>query len=199
MTEKALLADFKDKKWNYMVIEGSPLGNTSFLLLFLKNILLGDKTKSGSKFDRLLDSQIRILYLRPEDIGSSDKLSRASMDGISELAQVETIYNEDVFEYRNILRTLQNRQYTHLVIDEVRKKYEDNRMEKFSEIISYCEQSNIKLLVSTTDNRMQKLDYLAYSADLIFNVTPHIIQNIYSMEIEDRNQSQFKKYSLIMK
>lgn len=199
MNGKSLLEDFKNKSWNYMFVEGSPLGNTSFLLLFLKNIILGEKTADGGLIDRLLDDQIQVMYLRTEDIPNNDKISKSVIKDIESLSLIETIFNEDAFEYRNILRTLQNRKYTHLIIDDVRKKYEDNRMEKFMEVLHYCKQSKIKLIVSATDIPHQKLDYLYYDADLIFNVTPYIMQNVYSIEIEDKKSASYKKYALTMR
>jgi len=199
MNEKSLIEDFNKKTWNYMFVEGSPLGNTSFLLLFLKNIILGEKTIEGKIIDRLLDNQIQVMYLRTEEFPNNDKISEFVIKDIESLSLIETLFNEDAFEYRNILKILQNRKYTHLIIDDIRKKYEDNRMEKFMEVLHYCKQSKTKLIVSTTDIPHQKLDYLYYDADLIFKVTPYIMENVYSIGIEDKKSASYKKYALTMR
>lgn len=199
MNDKTLLEDFKNKKWEHLHVEGSRLGNTNFLLLFLKNFILGEKSKDMSSLDRLLDEQIKILYLRSEDIPEKDKSSRDVINEIKSLSHIETIFNEEAFDISNIYKILQNRRYTHLVLDDVRQKYDENPFKHFGEIRDFCLQNKIKILVSTTENRQQRMDYKYFDANLIFTVRPNILQSIYSLQIEDKVQGSYQKYSITMK
>jgi hypothetical protein len=187
---------FKDNDWKYVSIKGSPFGNTSFLMHFIKNVLIGKAAFDSQKINRLLDEQPKILYLRPTDANNADKKLLADVTSVS---LVEYIANEDAFNYRDVLRYLHNRRYTYLIIDEVRLKYDDNRFDKFSEILSYAESAGIKVIVSVTDSRAQNLDYMCAKADIMFDVTSYLTESIYEVMVEDIAARKYQSYTLPMK
>lgn len=201
MNEKKFYEDFKKMDWNFLIIEGSRIGNTSFLLSFIESILFGEDDINFEFINRLLGDQKSIFYLRTEPFKETDKKSQNVINSLMKLSTFETVFNEDAFEYRNLIRLLQNRTYTHLIIDDVRKEYEDNdkRFLKFSEVLSFCSSMNIKVITSVTENRLKKMDYQYGAADVILRVSHDIIQNLYFIDVENKKGAFLKKYSLSIK
>lgn len=189
------IEDFKDADWNYLFVNGSRLGNTSFLARFMKMVLIGEEAFEDKKINRLLDEQAKILYLRSQEPNVADK---KILKELSSVALIEYISSEDIFNYREVLRYLHNRRYTYLIIDEVRQKYSDKRFEKFNEIISYAESQGIKLITSVTEDRQQKLDYCHSQADIVFEVDTLLSMGVYEIIVEDVKNYKTKTYTLTM-
>lgn len=199
MNEQKLNEQLNNIDWKYLFIEGSNLGNTSFIFSFLKKVLFLDKTASSFFLDRLIDQEINILYVRSKQISSDQKKIENTISEISKKAYIQTIFSEEIFDYLQLIRTLCNDRYTHLIIDDVRSNYDQCiPIEKFNEIINFCENEKIKLIVSTTHNRQQKMDYFYFSANLIFSVQPYIFQGIYQIEAEDRTKNKISKFLIEM-
>lgn len=197
-SKQSILDYFKNKKWNYLIIEGSVLGNSSFLLTFIDEILFNENERKGILLKRLISGEENILYVRSESFLEKDTVSSLLISSIEKVSLIEKIFNKEAFDYRNIIRMLQNRRYSYLIMDDIRKDDSD-RFEKFNEVLDLCRREGIKVITSVTDNRQLKSDYFYYEADLIINVNYMLLERLYSIEIQDKDLTQYKKYSLNMR
>ena len=195
MNEKRFIEFFQQNDWQYLLVEGSSLGNTSFLTQFIKVVLLAEITKEANELDKLLDEQLKILYFRPESVDSREK---DKLNKMANLSLLEFIDDEEVFDAKSIIKYIQNRPYNYLILDDNRKKYDESPFKMFNELLTFCEDKQTKVIVSVTDNRQQKMDYRYHDADLILNVKPYILDNNYAIDLEQRGIG-YKSFQIPMK
>lgn len=185
----------KTDPWKYLLMSGSQLGNTSFLVNFVKNIILGEEAAEFSRLDRMIGIESKILYIRSEAPKVSEK---ASLEKITKMAFIEYIESPEIFNYRTIIQYLQNRNYTYLIVDDPRQDYaEQNAMDNFPEVLNFCD-GKIKVISSLVSNR-QKIDYAYHEADLIFDIEANLTTGYYEVNVEDEKTTKIKKYLIPLK
>jgi len=199
VNEIKLNQQLNETDWKYLFIEGSSLGNTSFLFSFLKNVLFIHKDFSSAMIDRLVGEEINVLYLRSKPLEKNKEEIKKIISEISQKVDINTVFTEEAFNYRDVLKILCNDRYSHIIIDDVRSEYGNEPFLKFNEVMNFCENEKIKLIVSTTHNKQQKIDYSYFQANLIFNIHPYLLQGIYRIEIEDRFKNNVSSFLIEMK
>lgn len=195
MNISKLIGSIKDTKWKHLSIQGSSRGNTSFLVHFFKEILIGEDELNMKNINRLIGDTPSVLYLRSEQVSMEKK----KVEAIYSYADVNIIADPEIFNYRDVLRYLENRHYDYLIIDEVRQKYDTaNNFQKFSEVLEYASSRGMKVITSVTNNRQQGLDYLVTQADISLEVSSDLGTNMYSVTLDNRKAYTSNSFTIAM-